>query len=233
MPEAGQQHSRLERDPNLIGLLSLQLLLLAFFILLVSISSFDAQRVRSVLDSVQAAFSDVPDPVDSNGETSRADAIVLAAIIDELEGVLATTLQLDRVERVGNGAVQLDMPVDALFAPGTAQLEPGRADLLKHLVAALDRRPAGYRYDLQALVGTPAASRTETGNAAAPSSIAVDRAGALARALLDSGAMPSGVAGGVLPGAPGRLRLVIELTDAPRPYGLFAQSGPEREGPAR
>lgn len=233
MSEAGQQHSGLGRDPNLVGLLSLQILMLAFFILLVSISSFDTPRVRSVLDSVQATFSDMPAPADSDGDTSRADAIALAAILEELEGVLATALELDRVERVGDGAVQLDMPADALFVADSAQLEPGRADLLKRIVAALDRRPPGYRYDLQALVGAPAAPVAEGADAAAPSMTAIDRAGALARALLEGGAMPSGIAGGVLPGAPGRLRLVIELTDTPRPHGLFAQSGPKGGEPAR
>ena len=223
MSEAGQQHSGLGRDPNLVGLLSLQILLLAFFILLVSISTFDTHRVRSVLDSVQSAFSDASTSADGEDETSRADAVVLAGIIDEIEGVLATTLELDRVERVGDGAVQVDIAADALFATGTAQLAPGRADMLKRIVAALDRRPVGYRYDLEALVGRPAAPAPTRGSeAAALSMLEVDRAGMLARTLQEIGAMPSGIAGGLLPDAPGRLRLVIHLTDEPRPHDLFA-----------
>ena len=209
--------------PILIGLLGLQLILLAFFILLVSMSSFDTHRVRSVLDSVQVAFSQAPGAAGHDDEAQGADAIALADIVDEIEGVLASALQLDRLQRMGEGAITFDLPADAIFAPGTAHLLPTRGEMFARLVAALDRRPAGYRYDIELLVGrAPAAI-----DGAAPLPMAeIARAGALARALRDAGALESGLAAGLLPNAPGTLRIIIELTDQPRVRGLFAPGTP-------
>ena len=227
MSEAGGQQPGSGHDPNMVGLLSLQLVLLAFFILLVSMSSFDTQRVRSVLGSVQSAFSDAASTREGDAETHQADAIVLDAITDEIEGVLATALQLDRVERIGDGAVDLDLAAETLFAAGTAQLLPGRSDMLKRIVTALDRRPAGYRYDLDVLVGRPGSEAgSPDGNSPLPPALEIDRAGALAKAFQESGALESGIASGLLPDAPGKLRLVIRLTDQKRPRNLFLQAVP-------
>lgn len=217
MPVGGEQRSGYGRDPNLVGLLSLQLLLLAFFILLVNMSTFDVQRVRSVLGSVQAAFSEASTAPDSQDQLQRADSIILSEIVEEIEGVLASTLQLDRVARDGDGAITFELPADALFAAGTAQLAPGRDDILRRLVAALDRRPAGYRYEVEMLVG-----RTMPGGEGAAPALEIARAGALARTLHGQGAVESGLAAGLLPAAPGRLRIAILLTEQPRPRGLFA-----------
>lgn len=205
--------------PILIGLLSLQLILLAFFILLVSMSSFDVHRVRSVLDSVQLAFSQTPDAAGQVDAAQGADAIALTDIADEIEGVLAAALQLDRLKRTGEGAITFDLPVDAIFAAGTAHLLPTRGEMFARLVAALDRRPTGYRYDIELLVGRAPAA---VDRAAQLPMFEIDRAGALARALLDAGALESGLAAGLLPNAPGTLRIIIELTDQPRTQGLFA-----------
>ncbi len=209
--------------PILLGLLGLQLILLAFFILLVSMSSFDTHRVRSVLDSVQLAFSQAPGEAGPVDAVQGADAIVLAGIVDEIEGVLASALQLDRLQRTGEGAITFDLPADAIFAAGTAHLLPTRGEMFTRLVAALDRRPAAYRYDIDLLVGRAPAS---AGEQAAPPTAEIDRAGALARALRDAGALESGLAAGLLPNAPGSLRIIIELTDQPRARGLFAPGTP-------
>lgn len=225
MLEPGEQQSEVGRDPNLVGLLSLQLLLLAFFILLSSISTFDESRVRSVLGSVQEAFSDVSGSSDRDDSAMQADAIVLAAIVDEVEGVLSTALQLDRVERVGEGDVAFELPADALFVAGSAQIAPGRADVLRRIVAALDRRPAGFRYELDLLVGRAAA--TADGADAVPlPTLGIDRAGALARAFDDAGAMPSALSAGLTSAADGKLRVVIRLTQQQRPQGLFGAAAP-------
>lgn len=225
MLDPGEQHAEVGRDPNLVGLLSLQLLLLAFFILLSTISTFDESRVRSVLGSVQQAFSDYSGKSERDDSAMQADAIVLAAIADEVQGVLSTALQLDRIERVGEGDILFDLPADALFVAGSAQLAPGRADVLRRIVIALDRRPAGYRYELDALVGRAVAPGGADDAVPLPT-LGIDRAGALARAFADAGAMPSALSAGLASGADGKLRFVIRLTQEPRPNGLFGTAAP-------
>lgn len=220
MLDPGEQHHEAGQDPNLVGLLSLQLLLLAFFILLSTISTFDESRVRSVLGSVQEAFSDVTGSSEHDDVEMQADSIVLSAIVDEVEGVVKTALQLDRVTRVGDGDIAFDLPAESLFAAGTAQSTPGRADVLRRIVVALDRRPSGYRYELDILVGR-AAAEAGAGDAVSLPALQIDRAGTLARALVDAGATPSGLSSGLLPGASDKLRVVIRLVQQPRAQGLF------------
>ena len=227
MLDPGEQHREVGQDPNLVGLLSLQLLLLAFFILLSTISTFDESRVRSVLGSVQEAFSDVTGNADSNDAEMQADSIVLSAVVDAVEGVMSTALQLDRVSRVGDGDVVFDLSSDSLFAAGSAQIAPGHADVLRRIVVALDRRPSGYRYELDILGGRAAAAAgAGAGDAAPLPALEIDRAGALARALVEAGATPSGLSSGLLPGASDKLRVVIRLIQQPRAQGLFGSAAP-------
>ena len=200
--------------PILMGLVGLQLMLLAFFIVLTSMSSFDETRVDSVLGSIQRQFAELSGGEDGDDARSSADTLSLEAVRDEVAGVLASMLQLDRVERNGNGAVEIEFAADRLFAEGTAQLLPGIDHMLQRTVAAIDRRPAGYRYELDVLIGRPQGGPTDA--------LAVDRAGALVRAFVDFGARPNSMAAGLQPASPGRVRLVLRLVEGARPADLFA-----------
>lgn len=222
MSDAGetQQGFGFGSGPLLMALIGLQLMLLAFFIILVSMSSFDETRVRSVLGSIQAQFSGLPAADEGTDDQARADAITLDAVRDEVAGVFATALQLDRVERTGAGAVEIEFLADKLFAAGTEELQPGMDVLLARVVTALDRRPAGYRYELDVLVGRP-----QTGPAAAPldtATLETRRAGALVRAFVAAAARPDSLAAGLQPMAPDRVRLVLRLITGSRPNNLFA-----------
>ncbi len=200
--------------PILMGLVGLQLMLLAFFIVLVGMSSFDATRVDSVLGSIQQKFAALPGAGQGEDAVPSADAISLEAVRDEVTGVLATMLQLDRIERTGTGAVEIELAADKLFAEGTDQLLPGIDHMLQRTVAAIDRRPTGFRYELDVLVGRPQDGPTDA--------LAIDRAGALVRAFIGFGAHPSSMAAGLQPASPGRVRLVLRLIEGARPTDLFA-----------
>lgn len=216
MSGAGESHQGFGfgRGPILMGLLGLQLMLLAFFIVLVSMSTFDQQRVDSVLGSIQQHFTGLSVPGEGTDEQSRADSIALDALREEVAGVLATALQLDRVQRVGDGAVEIDVADDKLFANGTAQVLPGSEALFRQVIAALDRRPNGFRYEIDVLVGRDATTGTPT--------LEIAQAGALARAMIDAGAEPASMASGLQPGMPGRVRLVLRLMAGARPGNLFS-----------
>lgn len=220
MADEGHQGFGFGRSSILLGFLSLQLMLLAFFIVLVSMSTFDDRRIRSVLGSIQDVFADLPNAVDGADAQSNADAIALDAIRDEVADVFATALQLDRIERTGAGAVELEVAADRLFARGTAQLLPGTEAILRRVVAALDARPAGYRYELDVLVGRTMSM--SDGQAGAPdTAIEVGRAGMLVRAFVTAGALPSGMAAGLQPQAQERVRLVLRLVPGARPHDRF------------
>lgn len=216
MSEAGETHQGFGfgRGPILMGLLGLQLMLLAFFIVLVSMSTFDQQRVDSVLGSIQQHFAGLSALGEGMDEQSRADSITLDALREEVAGVIATALELDRIERVGDGAVEIDVDVAKLFAGGTAQVLPGSEALFRQVIAALDRRPDGFRYEIDALVGRDVTAATPA--------LEIARAGALARAMIAAGARPESMASGLEPGMPGRVRLVLRLIAGARPGNLFS-----------
>jgi len=196
------------RGPILMGLVSLMLMLVAFFIVLVAMSEFDERRVRSALASIQDSFAGTPDEIEGDDDLSAADAIALQAVRDELAGLFATELQIDRIERTGGGAVEIDVAADRLFADGTAQLQPTVRAVLERVIAALERRPPGYRYEIDVLVGR--------GSEAQESEMSVARSGALVRAFIDAGAMRSAMAAGLRPEKPERVRLVLHLISGPR-----------------
>jgi hypothetical protein len=232
MSEAGETHQGFGfgSGPILMGLLGLQLMLLAFFIVLVSMSSFDQKRVHSVLGSIQAQFTGLPRADEGTDEQSRADAVTLDAVRDEVAGVLATALQLDRVERTGIGAVEIEFAAGKLFAADTAQLLPGMETVLRRVVEALDRRPVGYRYELDVLVGRTQNAAADAGLATASldaaslgaASLETRRAGALVSAFIAAAARPNSMAAGLQPTAPDRVRLVLRLLTGTRPNNLFA-----------
>jgi len=226
MSEAGETHQGFGfgSGPILMGLLGLQLMLLAFFIVLVSMSTFDQTRVHSVLGSIQAQFSDLQTADEGTDDESRADALTLDAIRDEVAGVFVTALQLDRVELTGAGAVEIEFVADKLFTSGTAQLLPGMDVLLGRVVAALDRRPTGYRYELDVLVGreqATAVGKAET-TPLETATLETQRSGTLVRAFVAAAARPDSLAAGLQPTAPDRVRLVIRLINGSRPANLFA-----------
>ena len=206
-----------------MGLVSLLLMMVAFFIVLVGMSDFDDSRVRSVLVSIQTSFAGMPGGTEGTDEQSRADSIALEAVRNEVAGVFATALQLDRIERTGAGAVEIEVAADRLFAAGTAQLLPGADALLRRVVAALDRRPAGYRYELDALVGR-ASVPADASAAADDIAPTAARSGALVRAFIAAGALPSSMAAALQPEAPERIRIVVRLIAGARPSNLFGQA---------
>jgi hypothetical protein len=217
---------RWQGDIHLATLLSLQLLLLAFFVLLTAMSRFDGDRTRSVIDGVQAAFAGPSADPAGRRPAGLApwgaagwpgEAAALRAFREEVGRLVRAAIPLTRVEtgaRDDAEAMRIALPVEAFFRPGEARLNPARQAFLERLVAALDRRPSGYRYELEARLpdGDP--------------QLAVARADALVRALAAAGAagLSAGVGGGV---DADRILFAIRLESGPAPAGLFAERAGE------
>lgn len=217
--DASAQGFGFGRGTILLSFLSLQLMLLAFFIVLVSLSTFDDRRVRSVLGSIQDVFAELPNSEDGDDPRSSADALALEAVRDEVAEVLATALVLDRIERTGTGDVEIEVAADRLFADGTAQLLPGTEAILARVATALEKRPVGYRYEMDVLVGR-ADARPGTGR------LEVERAGALVRGFAAAGALPSGLSAGIERRGGERVRVLLRLLADARPHDRFgAASG--------
>ena len=133
-PQGGAD--RTEGEGALVTLLSLKLLLLAFFILLNARSELEALKARAVLESVNQAF-DGRLYVETNEAT-------LGAAVGPLDG---TELFLTDVGQIfagmlpavyrevtpGGGLMTLDLPASSVFARGDTRLQAGRSRLLERL----------------------------------------------------------------------------------------------------
>ncbi len=197
-------------------LLSLNLILLAFFILLNSLADIETDRARAVLASVNQAF---------NGEVEvaghRPAVSSLLGALPEVEAKLrevgslfesiAPSEQAKSIRRAS--LVQLDLPANALFEPASLRLRQGRQVLLARLAQSLRKGPVGApRYLVEILVGTGAQVAADGDAAAAGSpSLELRRAAVLAASLSAEGAPLDGLSTGLLPGAADSLRFVVRL----------------------
>ena len=207
------------RDPTVLTLLSLKLLLLAFFILLTSLAEFQEDRTRQVLESVSEAFNGQVQADRSYNLSSSALANLeeLEALFGEVGDLFQSSLPAVKVRRsVDRRLVSFSLPAATLFAPGSTRLRPGRWLLLRRLVEALTQRGrSGLPYELSVLHGVP-----EDGPAVRPGLVRTApvlepaRLGALARSLTARGLPAQRFSVGVEPGAPERVRFVLQLDAA-------------------
>ena len=200
-------------NPNngsIVLLLSLFLLLLVFFIVLNAQSVQTAQRVRTVLVSLERSFpAFVIDPrlrEPADPLASRAGTVFAVQRLNGLGNLFATAIAVAKVDSVTPGRLlEVRLPADELFLPGTADLRPDRMGLIDRVAEALLENRPGERIELDALLSI--------GPAGGPSQPPgpVVRAGALARLLIADGAPGDAVTVGIERGAPGAVRLLFSL----------------------
>lgn len=215
-------------NPNngsIVLLLSLFLLLLVFFIVLNAQSVQTVQKVKAVAASLEKTFpSFVIDPrLRDGGETvaSRAGTVFAVQRLDSVGTLFATAVSVAKVETVSPGRLlEVRLPADDLFLPGTATLRPDRQGLLDRVVDALRESRQGERMELDALLGIG-----PTGTPSQPPG-PVARGGALARALIADGAPSQNVTVGVERGDPGGVRLLFTLRLADDPPARKAVTPP-------
>ncbi len=204
---------REKHDPILLQVLSLYLLLLAFFILLNNISNAEAARERLVTGSLNAAFS-------SAGRETESPAVFTARFGNflsdpkfqaRLSALVETDLALARFRVIKPGRVmEVRMPNNELFETGIAQLRFDRLPFLRRVARMISDRPPGARFDLDILIATGTPGPEES---SAIRRLAIARAGAAVSRLEADGAPRNGLAGGIERGDAGTLRLVFRLRD--------------------
>lgn len=182
--------------------LSLYVLVLAFFIVLVSMSSPEKIKSRAVMDSLTSTFASLLAP---SGEltaftSKEGDFLAAQAFQEQISAVFSTSIRIAKVEIVQPGRLmRVIMSSDSLFLPGTAEIREAHIPLLDRIVASLSVTTPGLHYDMEFLIGSlpepggmlPVAETLETA-----------RAGAFARAMSARGTPPDSIAVGLRPGNP-------------------------------
>jgi len=198
-----------KRDNSTIALLSLYLLLLAFFILLNSISQREHTRTAAAIGSLDATFSakkpmafDLDSQTTETATKSHPDTFQI-----RLLQIFQTELPLARYEVVERGSVmRIILPADNLFARNSANVRPSRVSVLDGIADALQSDVKNVRREVEFMVGVgEAMPAVETATGA----LFVSRAGAFARALINRGVPQNRVRAGLLPGNDGHVQLTF------------------------
>ncbi len=206
--------------------LSLYLLLLAFFILLQSISTFEEDKSGAALRSVTATFA--------TNEVNRAESEFLPAtdgtrlappeLLERTAELVKTAFPVAMVEEVTpNRVIEISLPTESLFVEGEARLRPEATAILKGIADLLGRHPPGLRYETEILVGSPWTTERDLESG---ETLEIARAGAFARELGTDGLPGSRMAVGLDQGEPERVRLLFYVRSEDDPKVDFRQVAP-------
>ena len=206
--------------------LALYLLVLAFFIVLVTISTREEIKSQAVKDSLTTTFATIL-PV--RGEpapfASRAgDFVGSPAFEGMITDVFSAAVSINKVTVIQPGSVmRVSMPSDSLFLSGESTLREAQHPLLDRIVAALSGRPAGLHHDLEFVLGVD----VPPGRLPVAKSLELERAEAFVQALLSRGVPPDSVAVGVEPGDPAEIVMTFHIRSANDLRMRFEESAPK------
>lgn len=201
-------------DGSITLFLGLFLLILAFFILLVSISTIEKVKSTVVQDSLTSAFSTILPPVTSPTTLTALEGEVLAGpqFQDEVRGLFETSLQVAKVEVVQPGRLMVvDIPADVLFLPGEAAFQPTQQPLFDRVVASVSGAPPGLRFDMEFVIGAPYVKERDL---PVTQTLEIARAGAFAREMATRGVPPQNIVVGVRRGDPKNVAIYFYVRSA-------------------
>lgn len=137
---------------NLLVALSLNLMLLAFFVVLASTATFDTARVETAVASIRANFGTgaTASSAQQGGARTQAEASLREAVASAFAAVLPgyeviVPAAADRIDVV--------VPIAALFESESFDLRPS-LPVLDRLVGVLSAPPSGFRFE--AILGATA-----------------------------------------------------------------------------
>lgn len=193
---------------------SLYVVLLAFFILLVSISSVDKKKMEQVAEGISEAFSiprelitaEITEDVGAEQEIHR--------FFDEMQQSVATLVPLQKLKILRAGqTMEIRIPMDELYSSGEKSLRADRQGFIDRIAATLQPWAKDYRIEIDALLARENALR-DAANAA--DTLEVARAGSFVRTLIARGVQPNLVRIGIQADDPGMMVLVFTVRDVIR-----------------
>ena len=194
-------------DSTIALFLALYLLVLAFFIILVTISSVEEVRSRAVMDSLTSTFATlVPPTTDLTAFTTLEGEVVAGqAFQEEVTKIFSSSIQVIEIDVVQPGRTsRVKLDSDALFVSGETTIRPALLPMIDRIVAAVSNRPPGLRYDLEFVIGSPYAADESL---PIGQTLEMARAGAFARNIISRGAPPESVAIGMQPGTADKVHI--------------------------
>lgn len=208
---------------SIIVFLGLYLLLVAFFILLNSISTVEEDKAKEAIFSVNSAFEAVGIPSSrmmrfSSDIGSFAEA---ATSLVKIGALVKTAISLARVEEVIPGQLmQIEITAEELFVAGEARLKEESNSLLNKVGRILSDPPEDLRFDVEIIVGSEWILPDDL---AQGETLEVARAGTLARELRARGAPEGSIVAGIEIGDPNHVRMMFHVRGKDEPRVDFKQ----------
>ena len=199
------------KDPTLIQVLSLYLLLLAFFVLLFNASRFDQGKADAVAESLSSTFRTYGQPdrpvfVRSSDQGQRPGN---EAILENVSDLIRTELAVARIENLRRGRLlRATFKTDDLFEVGTSGIRSDRMDLMRKLSQLLGKQTKGQRHKVEIVVGSSWITPDQIKNSVP---LPIARAASFSEMLLGLGALNGTVSGGVGFIAPDTVSLIYRL----------------------
>ena len=191
------------RNPLLIQVLSLYLLLLAFFVVLNTISHVETARAKAVSGSLNETFAADGNP---NRKTvklvsSQGNVLTDAKFLSRVGNLIKTELGFAKIEEVQPGRLMaVSLSADSLFVAGQEAINPLYRPMIDRVAQALKNPSPGIRYDVDILVGSAAADN-----------LALGRSAYLANVFAAAGSPARSIAAGIEQDSPGNLRLLFHV----------------------
>ena len=203
--------------------LALYLLVLAFFILMVSISSIELAKSKAALRSIAETFSNVM-PTSTQltfVSNSKGKDAAGQQFQKEVTQIFSTVIQVTSSDVIEPGRLmRVQLESDILFEPGTAKVQEVNYPFLDRIVASLSARPPGFRFDMEFIIGS---SYQEGNIMPVDQTLEMSRAGAFVRAMLSRGVPPDSVTVGIQPGDPKEISIWFYVRSIEDTYLKFVQ----------
>ena len=198
--------------------LALYLLVLAFFIMLVNISTLEEVKSKEVMNSLTSTFASLLPPTSELTDFVSRDGDVLAGqeFHANIQGVFVTAIKVVRTGVIQPGReMRVVVESDALFFPGESRIREAQFPLLDRIVAALSGAPPGLRFEMDFVIGSPYAVGKSL---PIGQTLETSRASAFVRHMLSRGVPPDSVGIGLKPGSPGEITLwfIVRSSDEAR-----------------
>lgn len=181
--------------------LALYLLLLAFFILLNTISTFEEVKTREVQESLSSAFASILPPTTSLQTVTSIEGPVVAAedMQAKLGSLFQTAIKVVRVQVIQPGKLmEVIMHVDQLFDPNSILIRERQADFMEQLASVLSDDQGYASYEMEMVMGSEVGSK---GTVEIENNLQIARAGSFARELIAVGAPQDHFFVGIDPGS--------------------------------
>mgnify|MGYP000022827601 CR=1 FL=1 len=207
-----QQHKVRQEGSVTQLLLALYLILLAFFIVLNALSTFEEMKTRAVQSSLASTFTSIVEPEMVTTVTSESGRVAeQGEFHTKITELFAAAIPAAKVEVLQPGNLMIvRFHPRSLFFPKSTEVRPARYPLIDRLVATIAASPRGREHEMELIMGL---DKKPTAKLPPRGTLAIQRAGAFARLARDRGMPPDGLAVGVEPGHPDEVRMLFRTRD--------------------